>query len=179
MKTLACTLEEKLGKDTDNLFQHSEQKHHLSNLQVTTAIGIKLDGLSKVLGLHPFDQHGQPLSKLKPISEKNIEPVHLICPQSMQCVTQHCNSCSLVQETRDHDVPHVLSGQCPECDIRYYADHENSQATPEMNSRVRLYLESAKYIKIGQDLCVDHVFSGTIVNGSYSFHASSVALAEF
>jgi hypothetical protein len=48
-----------------------------------------------------------------------------------------------------------------------------------MNSRVRLYLESVKYIKIGQDLWVDCVFSGTIVNRSYSFHTSSAALAEF
>ena len=159
MKALARAVEEKLGEDTDRLFQHSEQKHRMSNSQTATAIGVKLDDLFKLLRLHPFDEHGQPLRKLKPISSKNIEPIHIICPQSMQCVTQNCNGRSLFQETRDRDVPHVtlikgtkiydgthvLSGRCPECDTRYYADHESSWATPEKNSRVRLYLPTANY----------------------------------
>jgi hypothetical protein len=42
-----------------------------------------------------------------------------------------------------------------------------------------LYLNSAKYLKVGQSLWVDQSFSGTVINATYSFHASSAAFAEF
>jgi len=40
-------------------------------------------------------------------------------------------------------------------------------------------LNSASYIKIGQELWVDHIFSKAVVNGTYSFHASASAYMEF
>ena len=68
-------MEENIGKDADGLFQKSEQKQMLNVNQVQTAIGIKLDSLSKMLKLYPYDVHGQPRQMLKPVS---VEPVHVM-----------------------------------------------------------------------------------------------------
>ena len=43
----------------------------------------------------------------------------------------------------------------------------------------RVYLNSAKYLKIGQGLWVDRVFSNAVVNAMFSFHASTSAFKEF
>jgi hypothetical protein len=73
---------------------------------------------------------------------------------------------------------HVLSGKCTLCQTKYYADHESSK--PDVHGEsTRFYLNNAKYLKVGQSVWVDHVFSGGVVNGIYSFHASSSAFAEF
>ncbi|KAF8240964.1 hypothetical protein L208DRAFT_1230032, partial [Tricholoma matsutake] len=42
-----------------------------------------------------------------------------------------------------------------------------------------LYLNSAKYLKVGQSVWVDQVFSNAVVNAMYSFHASASAYTEF
>src|SRR6202034_675736 len=43
----------------------------------------------------------------------------------------------------------------------------------------KVYLNNAKYLKVGQSVWVDCVFSGGVINGIYHFHASSSAFAEF
>ena len=55
MKALGQALEERLGKDADRLSQKPEQKQVLNANQVQNAIGIKLDSLSKLLKLYPYD----------------------------------------------------------------------------------------------------------------------------
>ena len=60
MKALGQALEERLGKDADRLFQKSEQKQVLNANQVQNAIGIKLDSLSKLLKLYPYDTMDNP-----------------------------------------------------------------------------------------------------------------------
>ena len=96
-------------------------------------------------------------------------------------------------DTRDRDVPrvtlikgtkiynrvHVLSGKCTTCETKYYADHKSSQHNGVQDGRTRFYLNSAKYLKVGQSIWVDHVFSGAVINATYSFHASSATFAEF
>ena len=192
MKALVRALEEKLGRDVDSIFKSSEQKPKMNVNQVQNTIGIKLDILTKLLGLYPYDSHGQSQQMLKPVSDKDIEPIHVICPVSMQCQTISCNHWSLLLDSRDRDVPqvtlikgmkiyngvHVLSGKCPTCGTRYYADHESSQQDGH-GERRRFYLNSAKYLKVGQSLWVDCIFSGAVINGTYSFHASSASFAEF
>jgi hypothetical protein len=42
-----------------------------------------------------------------------------------------------------------------------------------------LYLNSAKYLKVGQALWVDQLFSHGVLNGIYSFHASAAAYGEY
>jgi hypothetical protein len=105
MKALARALEEKLSEDTNRLFQKSEKRSSLNSNQVHNEIGIKLDILSKLLGLYPYDGHGQRGQKLKSVSEKDIEPAYVICPASVECKTVSCNRRSLHLDTRDRDVP--------------------------------------------------------------------------
>src|SRR6202040_837259 len=95
MKALVRALEDKLGDNMDRLFKKSEQKSKLDVNRVQNAIGVKLDSLSKLLKLYPYDTHGQFQQALKPVSEKDIEPAHVICPMSMQCQTVSCNQRSI------------------------------------------------------------------------------------
>ena len=64
------------------------------------------------------------------------------------------------------------------CKTTYYADHESSGQNGDDGS-IKLYLSNAKYLKVGQSVWVDRVFSGGVINGIYHFHASSSAFAEF
>ena len=138
IKALARTLEQRLGDATTSLFSDSHTNQHFSHEGITSQIGLKLDAFAKLLGLHPYDSQGLFLGKCKPISEKNIEPVHIICPASMECETVECQSWAIRNQTRDRDVPQavlirgtkiynnvsVLTGQCSKCHTRYFADHE-------------------------------------------------------
>ena len=75
----------------------------------------------------------------------------------------------------------VLAGQCSKCKTLYSADHETlSEAVSEEETRNRrIYLNSAKYLKVGQSSWVDRVFSNAVINGMYSFHASASAYREY
>ena len=42
-----------------------------------------------------------------------------------------------------------------------------------------MYLNSALYLKVGQAVWVDRIFSTAVLNGMYSFRASSSAYGEF
>ena len=132
-------------------------------------------------------------SALKPISYEAIEAVHIICPEAYQCVTSECGFHSLVQTTKQRDIPlvtlvknniiyknvPVLTGKCPNYTTLYSADHECSAEINEESHFTKLYLNSAKYIKVGQSVWVDRVFSNAVVNAMYSFHASASAYVEF
>jgi hypothetical protein len=193
MKVLARSLEEKLGTSTNRLFSKSENRSQMSVNETITTIGTKLDNLSKLLKLNPYDENGIFQDKLQPISERNIEPALVICPSVMECETVTCNPRSLLQNidnrdmakvtfikgTKIYDKVSVVSGRCPKCQTKYYADHESVLQPGSPNTWSRCYLNSAKYLKIGQQLWVDRVFSNAVLNGAYSFHGSSSAFAEF
>ena len=193
IKMLAYALEKKLEKSANELFSKSEQKSQLSDDQTINAIGEKLDDMSKLLKMYPYDKYGNFQQKLKPVSEKTIEPAFVICPPVMECETSTCNPRSLLQNTDNRDIPKVtfiqgtkiydhafvLSGRCPQCKTKYYADHESCLQPGSSNTWSRFYLNSAKYLKIGQQLWVDRTFSKAVLNGAYSFHGSSSAFAEF
>jgi hypothetical protein len=104
MKALARILEKRLGQKTDSLF--SSETFHPSD-ENTIEIGLKLDNLSKLLGLNPYNTDGVFLEKLQPISEQDIQPVQIICPISMECETTKCKSCALHIQTRNRDIPYV------------------------------------------------------------------------
>ena len=100
---------------------------------------------------------------------------------------------SLVQTTRQRDIPlvtlvknntihknvPVLTGTCSNCTTLYSADHENSPEIDEENQFTKLYLNSAKFIKVGQSVWVDQVFSNAVVNAMYIFHATASPYMEF
>ena len=195
LKALARALNERLGSHADELFQSEDTETVENEVEVITAIGKKLDGLSKVLKLYPYDPNTRrQKTKLKPISEKAIDPAYVICPMSMECTTGSCNGRSILLKSRDRDTPrvslvkgtkmyegaHVLSDHCTKCQTIFYADHESSPNPPNSeHSKSCFYLNDAKYIKAGQALWVDRRFSAAVINGTYSFHASSSAYAEF
>jgi hypothetical protein len=192
MKVLSRALKQRLHTASDKLFQKSENQSHMSDDESVNAISLKLDLLSKVLRLHPYDSKGQFRGKVETISHDAIKPVHIICPNTMVCETMDCNPHSLLLGTKWIDIPsvtlikgttihenaHVLTGKCPDCQTIYQADHERAQVE-EQNRWNRVYLNSAKYLKVGRNTWVDRVFSKAVVNGMYSFHASSAAFAEF
>ena len=86
---------------------------------------------------------------------------------------------TLIKGAKTYDGIHVLNGKCTKCDTKYYADHESSKNPGVVGERKRFYLNSAKYLKVGQSLWVDQSFFRTVINAIYSFHASSAAFAEF
>jgi hypothetical protein len=196
LKALARALDGKLGQDTGQLFKTADNLSKLNNDQRNSAIAVKLNSLHKLLDLSPYDNEGVfRQSRYKQV-RKEIEPAYVIAPASMQCQTQTCNGRSFLIHTRDRDIPkvtlikgskiyeevHVLSGRCPQCKTIYYADHETSALIDKNNdddSGTKVYLNNAKYLKVGQSVWVDRVFSGGVINGIYHFHASSSAFAEF
>jgi CxC5 like cysteine cluster associated with KDZ transposases len=117
--------------------------------------------MSKILDLHPCNEQDEFLGKLKPIIKKNIEPLHIICPLSMECETEGCQGCTILKSTQDRDIPKVvliketkmfenvpvLARQCLNCLTSYHAGHEHSSCTE--NNPTRLYLNSVKLLKVG------------------------------
>jgi hypothetical protein len=99
LKTLTYALKDKLGNAVNSLLQRSEQSSQSTHDQTITAVAIKLNALSKLLKLTPYDEDGTLVAQLKPVSEKSIEPVLLICPIAMECETSTCNPQSLLQNT--------------------------------------------------------------------------------
>jgi hypothetical protein len=58
LKALAHALDEKLGQDTGQPFQTTDNLSNLDNDQRDAAIAIKLDLLYKLLDLSPYDDKG-------------------------------------------------------------------------------------------------------------------------
>ena len=59
------------------------------------------------------------------------------------------------------------------------ADHEQAVENPVEKRFSRLYINSAKYLKIEQALWVDRLFSCGVLNGIYDFHASAAAYTAY
>jgi hypothetical protein len=98
-------VEQQLGEESKTLFQQSENLSHLSPDAAMYSLGRKLDAMSKMLGLNPYNKHGHFEGKLHPITP--IQPVYLICPETTECSRSKCSSRSLLQGGQDHDIPHV------------------------------------------------------------------------
>jgi hypothetical protein len=187
IKCLARGLQERLGTGRDQLYYDQET----APVDAVNKISTNLDALAKILGLYPYDPNGKFKGKLKPILNESIQPVHIICPDAAVCQTASCKPRSLVMGVKLRDIPRVtlikgcttyanvqvLTGQCPKCKTLYSADHE--RVTEPGSKYTRVYLNGAKYLKVGQALWVDRVFAGGVVNGVYSFHASAAAYTEY
>ena len=191
IKSLARALDENLGNDAKTLMKHKELSHNIDD-DLITPIAMKLDGMATVLKLEPtFSKTGKLKKKLSTISHHKIAAVHVICPSSIECEDTSCEPFALAQDIRHRDISkvtlikgttiyknvHVLSGKCRSCNTAYYADHE--AVTQTSGRRNRVYLNSAKYIKIGQHIWTDWSFSNAVVNGMYSFHASAAAYMDY
>lgn len=191
MKHLAIAVDDKFDKDKIRLLKKSDNATESTTRQKN--IGVKLDKLAKLLNLNPYDDKGQFQQKLLPVSHKSIRPIHVICPNSYECESLGCNSRSLRQISKSRDIPlvtlienlqyydnvPVLTGKCYGCNTIYSADHERTPVLGEQDRFERLYLNSAKYIKIGQKIWVDRLFSNLVLCAMYNFHASASAISEF
>ena len=188
IRGLARALQDKLGDGQQMLFKNADDRNPAHKI---TAIGEKIDGLAKVLKLYPYDNHGQFQGNLKSISHTSIQAAHVICPNAITCETTTCNPRSLLQITKVRDIPkvtliknstiyenvQVLTGRCPKCKTLYLADRE--RVVQPDNKYTRVYLNSAKFLKVGQSIWVDRIFSNAVLNAMYSFHASAAAYTEF
>ncbi|PPQ92906.1 LOW QUALITY PROTEIN: hypothetical protein CVT25_009044 [Psilocybe cyanescens] len=170
IKSLARALNEHLGKFSQNM---NEEDNAL-----IIPIATKLDTMASVLQLELiFSKKGKLKKKLATISHRDIAAVHVICPSSMEHSILRYSKSYLNKGAIIHNNVHVLSGKCKSCDAGYYADHELMIQTS--GQRNRIYLNSAKYMKIGQHIWADCSFSNAVVNGMYSFHASAAAYTDY
>jgi hypothetical protein len=193
IRCLSRSVQDKLSTGGNTLLKASEEGPNISNDQTITSLSMRLDAFAALLQLKPCDKSGRVKRKLKPVSHNKIKAVHIICPVSFQCETLDCNPRSLQQITKTRDIPHVtlikgftiydncpvLTGKCPDCRTLYSADHERAPVGKESEQHTKVYLNSAKYLKVGQNIWVDRLFGNAVVCGIYNFHASAAAYTEF
>jgi hypothetical protein len=190
MSALVNALHDQLDEETtSHLFLNSD--HEVNRDKI---LGDKLHDMAQKLKLLPYTKSNQFKSKrVEPVSQDRIKPVYLLCPTTFTCTTATCNPRSLLQCTKDRDIPHtkliigttlhdkvpVLTGKCPLCDTRYAADRERFLDSNDNITWKWLYTNNARYLKVGQNLWVDRSFSKAVMNGMFSFHASSEAYTQF
>ena len=187
IKCLARAVEQHRAK---TLLKQNKRTRALDANNLTDPIAVKLDQMAEVLKLVPIysKKSGKVKHKLTTVSHKDIAPAHVICPVTMECNDPDCQPRALQQDTRSRDVPqatlikgtnihkgvHVLSGRCSHCNSKYYADHE--AVNQVASQRQIVYLNSAKYLIIGQSTWVDRTFGNAV---TYSFHASASAYTDY
>jgi hypothetical protein len=193
IRCLSRFIQGKLCGDGEILLKESDAGPTATSDQKIIALSIQLDAFAKLLQLNPCDKNGRVRKRLKPVSYKAIAAVHIICPDTFQCETANCNPRSLQQATKIRDIPlvtlikgftiyedcPVLTGECSQCNTTYSADHERAPTKGNQTKHVKVYLNSAKYLKVGQNIWVDRLFGNAVMCGMYSFHASAAAYAEF
>jgi CxC5 like cysteine cluster associated with KDZ transposases len=152
MSALVKAVCDQLDEETiSHLFQGSEAIEN-------ELLGNKLDVMAQKLKLLPYTKSGQYKSKrILPISHDQIRPILLLCPSTSMCTTATCNPRSLLQFTKERDIPHtkliigttihdkvpVLTGKCPLCDTRYAADRERFLDPDDNTTWKRLYTNNA------------------------------------
>jgi uncharacterized Zn finger protein (UPF0148 family) len=191
MNALSQAIQQKTNqKKMKSLFTKDERPSDLTGSEARELLSIKLDSFANLLGLNPFGEDGKLIQKIYPISNDEIQPILVLCPTSYVCMDGECEAHSLLMLTCLNQVPEVtlvkgtkifkkvsvLSAHCPKCKTAYFVDHETYGP---LNRRKRNYLNDAYYFKVGQNTYVDRVFSKAVLNGIYSFHASTAAYSEF
>ena len=173
----------------DGIYLDDNTPHTTSSVSLLSQ---KLDAMISLLKLNAFNTSGKLRHRRRPVDSKAIEPIHLICPSTYQCDNMSCSEYSLTQKTSYAQVPHValhrgssvcnyawvLAGHCSRCDTSYYADHDR-RWNPDRQEFYDCQVNSAKYLKLGKDVWADRIFTNSVVNAVYSFHASTSAFAEF
>jgi hypothetical protein len=99
MKCLARVMDNKLYKQQDVRLLKKSDNVTKTETRINN-IGTKLDALAKPLDLNPYNDKGQFQQKLKPVSHKSIDPIHVIYPNSYECETLSCQPQSLLQITK-------------------------------------------------------------------------------
>jgi hypothetical protein len=192
IKQLSQALYAKLQVDNSELLQKNDFHTGITANQLYTNLGKRLDHLAKSLNLIQFNSKGR-LKPLNSISYKKIDAAYVLSPPSYECQTKRCKSRSLRQISKNRDIPlvtlvknntilehvPVLVGECLECHTSYHVDHERYSIAEQDERFSKVYLNSARYLKVGANVWVDRVFSNAAVNSMYHFHASTSAYTEF
>ncbi|KAF8867883.1 hypothetical protein CPB84DRAFT_1819655 [Gymnopilus junonius] len=140
-------------------------------LEMVTKVAVKLNALSQKLDLNPYS-NGDFKRKLQPVSYDKIRGTPIICPSNMFCLNQdECDPRALHQATKLEDIPLVTLVK----QNTVYRD------VPVLTGKLwnKYYLNSAKYLKVGQSVWVDRPFAQGVVNGTYNFHASASAYMQY
>jgi len=191
IKVFSHTLVQHLGNSGKSLFKKNTYPDNFDHVCAHT--GKKLAAMAQLLALSPYDNNGNFQGKVQSISHSNINPIRVLCPNNMVCLLSSCTHTgrSLHQHTKAEDIhtitlikgsiiyPKVtlLSAKCPSCRTIYHVDHDIIQESDGRSSQT--YLRSAQYLKVGQNIWVDRIFSSAVLKGLYSFHASTAAYTEF
>ena len=100
IKALAHALHDKLEDQIYTLQRDDEKDIGDSNSALINSVGKKLDQFSKDLNLYPYNSRGKFQGKLKTISHAQIQPVLVICPDSIECEEISCDPWAVHQITR-------------------------------------------------------------------------------
>ena len=92
IKALAHAMKENMSQNQRKPLKLKNISKNATEEEFITALAVKLDALSHLLGLYSYDQHQHLQGKVKPVSQKLICPVHVISPVAMECETASCNS---------------------------------------------------------------------------------------
>ena len=97
---MAHALHDKLEDQIYTLQRDDEKDIGDSNSALINSVGKKLDQFSKDLNLYPYNSRGKFQGKLKTISHAQIQPVLVICPDSIECEEISCDPWAVHQITR-------------------------------------------------------------------------------
>lgn len=184
--TFSQLLIARLGQDTDELLGPIKSTDQSCNTPAER-LSVRVEGLAKLLDIFP-QMTRSARTPAPHHSSQSIEPVHLICPPSFECEKAGCLPRSLLLATKFQDIASVrlirgsqtynyaypLSGNCPSCGTIYTADSEHSPT-----NNFECYINTARFLKLGTHTWADRQFCSGVVNGMYSFHASSSAYMEY
>jgi CxC5 like cysteine cluster associated with KDZ transposases len=189
MRALSCAMMHQLKNDFKLLF-HDKELPDEENQQVTK-LCTKLDNFSKLLQLTPYDHNNKFRGKLLPVSYNAIRGIPTICPNTPVCLNAKCEPRGLLQATMLRDIPlvtlikentvyqdvPVLTGKCTTCDTTYHGDHERFKDSYGIWNKC--YLNSARFLKIGQNVWANRKFCHSVLSSVYNFHASTSAFMQF
>jgi len=100
INALANALHDKLEDQIYTLQRDDEKDTRDSNSVLINSVGRKLDQFSKNLNLYPYNSRGKFQGKLKTISHAQIQPILVICPDSIECEEITCDPWAVHQITR-------------------------------------------------------------------------------
>lgn len=183
MSTFSRLLAARLGQDSEDLLgAFHPGEHSYSGVE---HLSLRIQDLARLLGRYPYSSDTWAHIDITPYSDTAIEPIHLICPSTNECETVTCVPRSLLLSTKSDDIGTVrlikgtrtysyaypLSAYCTKCKTTYTADSEHSA-----QNNFECYLNSAKYLQLGSQIWADRPFCSAVIQGMYSFHASTSAL---
>ncbi|KAH6918845.1 hypothetical protein BKA70DRAFT_1416837 [Coprinopsis sp. MPI-PUGE-AT-0042] len=130
-----------------------------------TTLSTSLVNLAKLLHLNPYDKYDLLVNECKPIDLSSVEPSLAIVSKSYECQNQHCRRYSLFPHMKKEEIAQVtlIKG------ARLYS-HAFDKKT---------FINDALYLKIGNSRWGDRVFTQSVCNAIYSFHASAQAFTEY